>query len=435
MKKPLKKHLPLAAALLALPSCTSSEQANRLPLIEVRPASLELPQIAVKAHHRHDQEITITFANLAPELRLHNPQLAAARQLIAEAQGKLAQSGLKANPELEVSFETDRRLHELMLTAAYSQKFPRANRLLLEKKVSASLVAAAAEEVREVERQLLGQARQTLVAVLAFRQEKELLAAQEKNARELATFIKEAAARGELSPLDSASALIEAQRYRNRARQLDIKLTLALAELRPLFDLNADGEIHAPGTLPPPQLPPLIVASASRPDLAALRHRARSAADEVSLEQARKYDDIEAGVFAGVGRDDELENEQIIGLRVRIPLATNDTNAGAVAAADARYRRLHQEAEALQRRIRSELAAYYGEMQQWQELAASIKKELLPISQKHIAETQAAYERGEIPLQDVLRAQDQELSLQSARLDALREFHLAKSKYDMAADH
>ncbi len=420
-------------ALGILPACQTLPlaQNKHLPIIQVRSPEKAQNAIALKTHD-HSKTITLTVANLADEIRRHNPKIAATRQLIKEAQGQLAQSGLKANPDMEFAFDTDRRFRELMLTAGYSQKFPRANRLLLEKKVSAPLVQAAAEEVREVERQILGQARKALVSVLAYHQEKELLAAQENNARELADFIKDAASRGELSPLDSASALLESKRYHNRARQIEVKLKLALAELKPLFNLNADGKIIAPGTLPP-----LIVASTSRPDLLAKRHRATSAAHEVSLEQARKYGDIEAGIFAGLGRKEDapegIENEHVVGFRVKIPLAVNDTNAGAVAAADARYRRLEMEAHTLQHRIRTELAAYYDEMEQWRALAQNIHRELLPISRKQIKETQAAYERGEISLQDVLRAQDQKLSLESTHLDALREFHLAKGKYDMAA--
>ena len=46
-----------------------------------------------------------------------------------------------------------------------------------------------------------------------------------------------------------------------------------------------------------------------------------------------------------------------------------------------------------------------------------------------IEKTHEAYERAEVPLQDVLRAQEQKLSLETTYLEAVRDFHLAHAKY------
>ena len=43
-----------------------------------------------------------------------------------------------------------------------------------------------------------------------------------------------------------------------------------------------------------------------------------------------------------------------------------------------------------------------------------------------------AYSTGQTPLQDVLRARDRHLALERQRIEALREFHLARIRYRAA---
>lgn len=392
----------------------------------------------VKAEVQNATSITstpgnLTFENLPAKVRAHHPQLTASRKLIAEAQGRLRQSGLRSNPSVEIEFEADRRFHDLIVTVGYSQKFPRTNRLLLEKRASAILVRAAEAEVRDVERQLIGQARLAFTKVLALRQEQILIKAQEQNARQLAEFITSSVEKAEASPLEAGTALLAATRLANRAEQTSIRAQLALAQLKSLLGLTVDTPLTLPASLPETELPPLMVSSIRRPDLQAAQLRAQSATAATDLEKARRTEDIEAGIFAGVGREEDaphgLESEQIIGFRIKIPLSTHNDNSGNIAAAQARESRLAAQARALSFNIGSEARAYHQEMQQWKALTAQISTKLLPLADAQISKAREAYDRGEIPLQDVLRAQEQRLSLRLAELEAARDFHLARARY------
>ncbi|MGJ8697314.1 MAG: TolC family protein [Verrucomicrobiaceae bacterium] len=407
-------------------------------LISCATPSPDVPIVAVKdliaTATKHSETTTnLTFDNLPAKVRARNPQLAAARNLIAEANGHLIQAGVKSNPELEMEFEADRRFRDLMLTVGVSQRFPRTNRLLLEKRTSQILVQAAAAEIRDVERQLIGEARLAFTNLVALRSEQDLIKAQEEKSRQLARFITDASVRGEASSLEAGTALLEATRLANRARQVAIRHDLALAKLKPLLGLRPTDTLTTDASLPPTTLPPMLVGSANRPDLEAARLRAQSAASATELERSRKLDDIEAGVFAGLGRAEDapngLESEQIIGFRVKIPFATNNQNTGNILAAEARHQRLTAEARALTLGIRAEAAAYYQEMAQWSALALQIETKLIPLADSQINLTKASYERGEAPLQDVLRAQEQRLSLKTSHLEAVRDFHLAHANY------
>lgn len=418
----MKKLLFLIPALLA--SCTTP-QAD-IPIVQAKP----LVQTATK---HSTTAADLTFENLPAKVRALNPHLAAARHLIGEAQGRLRQSGLKNNPELEVEFEAGNRFHDLMLTVGVSQRFPRTNRLAIEKRASSILVQAASAEIRDVERQLIGEARTAFTKVLALRQEQALIKKQEANARQLADFITQSAQRGEASPLEAGTALLEATRLSNRAQQINIRSQLALASLKPLLGLSLDATLTTSETLPKPSLPAMLVATTQRPDLQAAQLRAKSAAVSSDLERARVKDDYEAGVFAGLGRAEDapegIHSEQTIGVRFKIPFAHYNDNSGNILAANARHQRLTAEATALQRSISAEAHAYYQEMTQWSALSTQIEQKLIPLADSQIQKTKDAYSRGEAPLQDVLRAQEQRLSLQTSQLEAIRDFHLAYANY------
>ena len=412
-------------------SC-SDHQTTQIPIIQVRYSGE--PRAALKTSiPRAPESLDLTFDNLPETLRRHNLSLAAARKLVAEAEGKLRASGLASNPDLEVEFDMNPDFGDFMLTVGVSKKYPRTNRLVIEKRVSRILIQAAQAEVRDAERILVGEARAALVELAAIRDQKTLLAAQEKNASALTAFIEASAAKGEASPLDAGVALLEENRLGNLTQQIEIKEQLAIARLKPLLGLKPDGKLRVSATLNEPAMPAMNVTNYRRPDLEVARLRATGADAETDLARSTRLEDIEAGVFAGVGREEDAptgtHGEQIVGLRVKIPLGENPAAAGEEAAALARRQRLELGASALERIANSETHAAYAEMKQWQLLAKQMKEMILPLAVTQIEKTQEAYERAEVPLQDVLRAREQKLSLETTYLEAVRDFHLAHAKY------
>ncbi|MDA7880890.1 TolC family protein [Akkermansiaceae bacterium] len=407
-----------------------SEQAmTHPPLVKVRP----LPEAETAVKSSVPMSLTVDFDSLGDQVSKYNPSLASARQLIAEAQGQLRASGIRSRPELEVEFAADPRFRDVMLTVGVSQKFPRTNRLLIEKRVSEILVDAARAEVKNVGRIFTGEARQAFVEILAIREQRKLLSDQEATARKLAEFIKASANRGEASLLEVGTATLEATRFANQGAQIEIKEKFALANLKPLLGMPPEGELILKGPLENPEMPPMNVTSYHRPDLTAARLRAQSALTETDLERSKMIDDYEAGIFAGIGQAEDapegIEAEQVLGIRFKFPLGKNYAQQGVIDAARAKSNRLTLGAEALKRRINGESHAAYAEMNQWMKLAGQIESELFPLAEEQITKTKEAYSNGEIPLQDVLRAVEQKLALSIAHLEARRDFHLARVKY------
>ena len=380
--------------------------------------------------------VVVSLASIGDRVRAQNPDLAAARLRIREALGRMNQSGRLANPELEAGFQHDPRMRERSFEIGFTQRFPVTGRLAFEKQVTLIEYQASEAEVREVERRLIAEAREAVVNVLAIRQRRELLGEQAGLAGEFAGVLAAAAEKGEGSALDAGQAQLEAAGLAVGMRQLDAAEAAAVGTLKPLLGIRPGEPLHVGGTLPAPALPKAGVDPARRPDFQAAVLGARAAGEGVTLEQARRYDDVEAGLFAAAERTEDApegyDKEALVGLRFKIPLPLWNKNEGAIEEAQARKERNELEATALGRSIRLEAEAARAEMAEWAKLLGELGENLMPLADQQSAAAEDAFRKGQGELQAVFRSREKRLELSSARLDALRGFHLARVRYEAA---
>lgn len=383
-----------------------------------------------------EPSVVITLGSIGDRIRAQNPDLAAARLRIQEAVGRMNQSGRLSNPDLETSFEHNPRFREGKLEIGFSQRFPVTGRLQLEKDVSFTEMKASEAEVREVERQIIAKAREVVVKVLATRQRRDLLREQIDVSREFADFLSEVAAKGEGSALDAGQAKLEATSLSMEIRQLDASETALVGELKPLLGMRPGESLSVGGSLPDASLPSVDADPARRPDFQAAKLNAQAAAQGVALEQARRFDDVEGGLFAAAERSEDApegyENEAIIGLRFKIALPFWNKNEGAIQEAEAKRERTKKEAVALGRGIRLEAEAARAEMAEWTRLIGEIDATLLPLADEQSKLAEDTYRNGQGEIQSVLRSREKRLQLSAAKLDALREFHLARVRHESA---
>lgn len=395
--------------------------------------------LALVAHAtplRAEPTVVVTLASVGNRVRSQNPDLAAARLRIQEAAGRMNQSGRLANPEFEAGLEHNPRFREGKFEIGVSQRFPLTDRLRLEKDVSLTELKSSEAEVREVERQIIAKAREAVVKVLASRQRRALLREQSGVSKEFADFLAEIAAKGEGSALDAGQAKLEATSLSMEIRQLDASETALVGELKPLLGMRPGESLNVSGSLPGPSLPSIAADPARRPDFQAAKLNAQAAAQGVALEQTRRYDDVEGGLFAAAERTEDApegyENEAIIGLRFKIALPFWNKNEGSIQEAEAKKERTEKEAIALGRGIRLEAEAARAEMVEWARLITEIDSTLLPLADDQSKLAEDAYRNGQGEIQSVLRSREKRLQLSAAKLDALREFHLARVRHESA---
>lgn len=381
--------------------------------------------------------LIVTFNNIPGRIQRDNPDLAAARFRIKEATGHMHQAGRRSNPELEGGWEHNTDFREGKIEIGISQKFPVTNRLQIEKDVSVSELKAAEAEVEEVARGIVAEARTHLVEVLALREQRKLRSQQAEVAKKLADFTRESAKRGELSSIDAGQANLEAARLSSEIRLLKASEVAAIGKLKPLLGMRISDTLHVSGTLPAASLPSRRIDPNDRPDYQAAKHDANAASRSVDLERSRRYEDIEAGLVAGLERTEDApdgyDNEGIIGFRVKVALPFWDKNEGNIEAAEAKAERKQKEITALAHNIHHEADGTYKEMLEWLKMLNEVSNNLLPLAAEQAANADQAYRDQLGNLQSVLRAREQQLELSASRIEALKNFHLARVRFDAAA--
>ncbi len=383
-----------------------------------------------------DQPV-LTLESISSRVRTANPDLAAARLRIAEARGRLTQSGRLANPELEFDFARNTIGREGALGLSLMQRFPLTARLRHEKAVSRAQLAAAEAEVREVERKLIAQAQTDAVKLLAVKNQRGLRAKQLAASKDLSGFLQKRVEAGEASTIETALIDLESRQIEVQQLQLAAEEAALIGELRPLIGLSGAERIAIDGELFAPVSAPALASGASaRPDLQAAQHTAEAARADLAKERASRFEDIGIGaMWSRETTKDEPEPtdiEHILGFQVSIPLPLWNRNQGRIAEAAATVERTRREAEALALNATAEANAARGEMAALQSLLGELDGKLLPKAAEIEERLRQTYATGQTPLLEVLRARTRSLELQQQRLDALRDYHLARVRHAAA---
>jgi cobalt-zinc-cadmium efflux system outer membrane protein len=382
--------------------------------------------------------VTLSLTDIASRVRSHHPSLKAARLSIDEARGRQLGAGRLSNPTLDTSFQNESRVSPRTTVFGIDQSFPLTKRLSLEKKLTAQLVTAAEHEVRDVERRYIAAARSLAVKLLALEKQRALRQQQTALAQKLSDFAKDRAQAGELSPLDAAQAQVDTQRLLLEARRIEIESVSLRGELKPMLGLNPQDTLTLSGDLPSLTLPP-SKAWQQRADYQLAQTKVEAAQTDSALANARRMSDVSAGFFASREQQDvtprNTERTGFVGFRFSIPLPFWNRNQGEIAEKAATAERARLEKEALATQITGEADTARREMEANAALASDTRDKLLPLVIEQTSKLEKAYESGQTDLLTVLRARDQRLQLESAALDATRDFHLALIRYESAIGH
>lgn len=377
----------------------------------------------------------ITLDGVPMQVRTHNPQLAAARLRVEEARARLLGSGRLSNPELGFDLKHDYRFAEGSIGIGFDQKFPLTARLRLEKVVSEKLIVAAALEVSDAERRLIAEAQSLVVKLLAIEQQRALRKQQSELAKKLSEFVSGRVKAGEISPLDATQAQVDSQRILLEGSKLETERVSSIGALKSLLGLSAESELKISGAMPAMTMPPRA-AWEKRADYQLSRVNEDAAQSEIELARAKKWADASAGLFLEGERmedaPDGLTRSGFFGLRFSLPLPLWNNNEGEIAEKTAAAQRAALQTKAIASEISNEAAAARAEMEASAKLASETREKLLPLITEQTEKLDKAYESGQTDLITVLRARDQRLQMEAAVLDATRDFHLARIRYEAA---
>jgi len=378
--------------------------------------------------------ITLSLDGINERVRRQNPQLVAARIRIEEAHGRLDHAGRLANPDLDFDFAQNVRAPEHGFRLEFMQRFPLTGRLRLEKAISRAQLAAAEAEVRDAERKLVADARVLAVKLLALQHQRAVRVKQIANSRELAEFMLKRVAAGEASAVDASQVQLERGQLDTSLLLLDSERAALLGELRPLLGMRAAESVVITGELPMPGgTPKGAVDPERRGDYQAAQRSADAARESAALAKANKWADIGVGLTAEHTRVEDapngLERDTIVGVKFSLPLPLWNANEGRIREANAAAIRAEKEVAALAAQIRGEAAGASGEMAALAKVISSIADDLIPQATQIEEQCRTSYGIGQTAFIEVVRARGGRFELEVQLVTALRDYHLARTRY------
>jgi cobalt-zinc-cadmium efflux system outer membrane protein len=380
--------------------------------------------------------LSVSLAEIGAKVRTSHPTLQAARLAVEEARGRQIGSGRLSNPTFGYAFQNQSKVSPQTSVFSLDQAFPLTRRLSLEKKLNTQLVAAAELEVRDMERRLIAEAQSLAIQLLSLTQQRGLLEQQSALASKLVEFVSGRAAVGEISVVDAAQVHLDAHRLLLETRKLGNSGISLLGQLKPMLGLMPEDTLTLVGDLPDLLVPNSAPAWMTRADYQLAQTKISAFQTERQLAEARRLQDLKAGLFASLEMQDvTLSNRQntgYYGFVVSIPLPFWNRNQGEIAEKAASVARAEAESKALERQIVSEAETARLEMLANQALFRETRHSLLPLALEQAERLEKAYEQGQTSLLTILRAREQRLQLETAALEAARDFHLARIRYEAA---
>ncbi|MEO1857031.1 MAG: TolC family protein [Rubritalea sp.] len=396
-------------------------------------ATAEDPDLSLGNTTQINQSSQLSTKQISQRVIVNNPQLRAARLRINEAQGQVVQSGRLSNPELELDLNKNVRSSEGGLEVTFAQRFPITNRLSVEKRISSQQLSIAKEEVKVAQKALTSQAQELAVEILHNRQRAQYLKKQSVLLDQFAKFIDDAAQRGELSALDANQTKIESATLKSELSRLDTREEILLNKLKSYIGLHPNRPLQLSGNLPKASIPSSNLALNNRPEYRAKLLEIEQAKDNIALQKANRYEDIEGRIFTSIDREEDapegLANEGTIGAGISIPLQFYNKNEGNIQTARAQASRMAAEKTALAIEIQQQAATEQSEMKSWLAQTSKLTNSLIPLADKNAEQLEKAYRNGQAPFTSVLKARSQQLELQSQNIDNLESFHKARVRY------
>jgi outer membrane protein TolC len=377
-------------------------------------------------------ELALTADSAAKMALQKNPELAAARTIVAEAEARARASGRLSNPELglEVAGGQD---FEGRVEIGVMQRFPITARLRLERNLSALDIERARLEVQEKGRQLEVATRGAYYDLAAARESIALAGRQAAVAKELAESLRSSAGEGLSSSLDAGQAVLTGEEFAVAREAYLVDEAVALGRLASLLGLPASESLTTKESLALPRSLPANQSIGFRPDLRLAEMAVESGAVDVSLAKASRWDDVGVGLFVEGERTEDapegIDSEALLGVRFNIPLPIWQNGNGKVAEKQAVHERQQKQLQALRLAALNEALVAYRRMAANHRLATQIENNLLPMAKKQVDDTSATYQRGEADMQTLSRARERLAQVEVSALEARKKFFLSRSEW------
>jgi outer membrane protein, heavy metal efflux system len=382
----------------------------------------------------------------------HNGELAAARQMIAEARGKLRQAGFKSNPMLEASGTRAANTPDNNVMVGLELPLELGGRRGARVAVASAELQVRDAEVADFERKLAADARMKYAdAIAAARNLKfteDLLSLTRGSHRLVHARVE----LGKSAPLEQNLLLVELNRidamrigFESRAEVavLDLKKVIGMPPGEPL---RLRGEF---GTTRPPATASEAVRNAltSRPDLQMARWTEKLASAQI--EQARIEGKVDASIFASYQRMSTgfdvfgfsnagarvpvmgIFHNLTFGVKLNLPIRNN--NAGNIEAAIAASEAARSRREFAELVVRNEVASAYARLERAQQALAVYRDGVRGQAERNLDVIRQTYTLGQKNALDYIGEQRRFIEVETGYTEVLKEYFNSLVELERAA--
>jgi cobalt-zinc-cadmium efflux system outer membrane protein len=371
----------------------------------------------------------------------NNPSLRAAYGAIGQARGRLLQAGLWPNPEIDLAYRSDVFFGgdgQDRVSASLMQRLPWSGRLGRAQAVSRVDVAVALTDVRDEERRIVQEVQRAYLEARSAAEKGESLARLIKSLDALVALNEARLKAGQASAITINLARVEREGLRQRMAALASDEGAAVAELKGLLGRPPDVKLTLTSSLAEASAS-LRRSTASRrlyrPDLVRASLEADAAAAEIALARAEAWEDITVGVeyeFERTLEDNELMNENFLGVRVAVPLPIWNRNQGRIAERAAAQERARKTVVARQVAIGAEIDAARIRAIKAASVADLIRRDALPLLEETRSVLENAIQTGQADTIEAITLTNQEIEQRTGQIEALTDEALALSAMEAA---
>ena len=451
-KVPAALMLLVSLASTSLPQSVVGRDSLGLVLTNKAKPPVEATQMASAYVQFIDPVNGITADELVRYALAHNGELAAARQMIAEARGRLRQAGLRPNPMVEASGSQAVTSRDNNLVIGAELPLELGGRRQARINVAEREIELREAEVADFERRLAAEVRMKYADAIAAARNLKFTEDLLMLTRDSHRLVQARVEKGKTAPLEQNTVFVEVNRVDAMRLNFEGKAEAAIFELKKTVGMPPGDPLRLRGGFstdqqPPPQSEAIRTALTSRPDIAAARAAENIA--QAQIEQARVEGKVDASIFAnymrqnmgfGVrGFNDAGELTPVQGVfhyatfGVRLTLPVRNKNQGAVEAAVASAEAARNRREFAEIVVRNEVAAAYAHFERAQSALSVYRDGVRAQALQNLDVIRQTYTLGQKSLIDYLAEQRRYIEIETGFTDVLKEYFDSLVEIERAA--
>ncbi len=364
-----------------------------------------------------------------------NRELRSAMFLVDEAKGRLTQSALLPNPEIEFGHTSDRPYNnegEYSFITGINQRFPISGRLARAKDVARVDVALAETEIENQKRLLSAEVLKLYYGLALTAQKLEFNYDLHTSLQDLVSVAEQRFKKAEIGEVDLNLQKLELEKIILDAAVLEAEKLQKTISLNRLLGRAPEANIVLKESVrakPHFQQIEKAVREASerRPDRISAALRIDRARNETRLARAERWEDWTLGVEYSKDKSVFSEpigttNESFLGVRLSVPLPFWNQNEGKIAEALAAESRARMELEAIDAQVLADTTTSSAKLSALSPVLDRFETQSLELARKNHKTMRQSYASGLVSIGSVLQAQQQLVELQQRYLDARVEF-------------